>query len=145
MIRSRPVLATVLPLLLLALLLPGLALAKSAEKRLQETLRSYASTFRWGEIEQVIGFIDPKVLVDKPISSFELNRWRQWRVVGYRTQPYAMFGDEGAEQVVSIELNNVNTGVNRTVEDHQRWRYEKKTRRWLLISGLPPLSAEVGR
>lgn len=145
MIRSRTVLATALLMLLLALLLPGLALAKSVEKRLQETLRSYASTFRWGKIEQVIDFIDPKALAEKPISPFELNRWRQWRVVGYSAQPYAMFGDKAAVQVVSIELNNVHTGVNRSIEDHQRWRYLKKTRRWMLVSGLPPLSVEDGR
>lgn len=141
---NRSVVARSLPLLLLILLVPGLALAKSVEKRLQETLRSYASTFRWGEIEQVISYIDPQLLVEKPISSFELNRWRQWRVVGYRAQPYAMFGDKEAQQVVNIELNNVNTGVNRSIEDRQRWRYHKKTKRWLLVSGLPPLSGDDG-
>ena len=145
MLPSRRVVVTTLPLLFLVLLLPSVALAKSAEKRLQETLRAYASTFRWGEIEQVLQFFDPQVLREKPITAFELNRWRQWRVVGYRSQPYAMFGDKDAVQVASIELTNVNTGVNRTVEDRQRWRYDKKSKRWLLLTGLPPLSAPDAR
>lgn len=114
--------------------------AKNNERRLQRTLYDYASTFRWGDVEQVISFFDIGENAKKLPTAFEIARWKQWRVVGYSAQPYALSKNGFAEQIVKIELSNVNTLVTRNIIDYQRWRYDKSTKTWRLISGLPVLS-----
>lgn len=116
------------------------ASAKNNERRLQSTLYDYASTFRWGDVEQVISFFDIGEKAKKFPTAFEIARWKQWRVVGYSAQPYALSKNGFAEQIVKIELSNVNTSLTRSIIDHQRWRYDKPTKTWRLISGLPSLS-----
>ena len=56
---SRRVLSTLL-IAVVFLLLAAPVLAKSREKILTETLRTYAATIRWGSIEQAESFIDPE-------------------------------------------------------------------------------------
>jgi len=134
-----------LPQFLLALLL-GLAFAagpvaaKSKQQRLQATLYEYAGTFRWGEVEQIVAYFDTGEKAAKPPTAFDIQRWKQWRVVGYRAQPYAMFKDGFAEQVVTIEISNVNTLATKTIVDRQRWRYDDKRKHWMLMTGLPVLT-----
>lgn len=122
------------------LLFAGTALGMSQERRLQVSLDAYASAFRWGEMNQILSFFDRTDAAAKAPTTFELERWKQWRVAGYRAQPSAIFKDGHAEQLVEIELTNVNTLMTRTIKDHQRWRYERKLKSWLLTSGLPSLS-----
>lgn len=122
------------------LMAAGAVQGRGDERRLQSTLYDYAGTFRWGKIDQVLSFFDHAETAAKAPSTFELERWKQWRVVGYRAQPYALSKDGNAQQVVEIELSNINTQVTRTVIDRQRWRYERKSKIWLLTSGLPSLS-----
>ena len=56
--------------LTLAMLMP--ASAKSREKVLEETLRTYAATIRWGSIEQAESFVDPKYRETHPLTALEL-------------------------------------------------------------------------
>jgi hypothetical protein len=116
------------------------ALGMGEERRLQTTLYDYASAFRWGEMNQILSFFDRAEGAAAAPTTFELERWKQWRVVGYRAQPFAMSKDGHAEQIVEIEVSNVNTLATRTLLDRQKWRYERKTKAWLLTTGLPKLS-----
>jgi hypothetical protein len=45
------------------------------------------------------------------------------------------------EQVVEIRLVNVNTQVERTIVDHQRWTFDPANKVWWLVSGLPDFNA----
>lgn len=109
------------------------------ERRLQATLYDYSSTFRWGEMSQILSYLDRTEEGAPAPTPFELERWKQWRVVGYRAQPFAMSEEGHAEQVVEIELTNVNTQATRKIIDRQRWRYDRKNKVWLLSTGLPKL------
>ena len=127
-------------LLILALAFAGLAPAAGEDRRLQATLYDYHSTFRWGEMNQILTFFDRDKDAARPPTTFEVERWKQWRVVGYRAQPYVMFKGGRAEQVVEIEITNVNTQITRKIVDRQKWRYDRANKLWLLTSGLPNLS-----
>lgn len=126
-------------LLLAALVLGGCGAPRADLKQLELVLESYASTLRWGRIDEALPFIDPAVLAADPPSSFELERWRQLRVAGYRAQPYVLEGTEAASVTVELELVNVNTQQARSTVDRQRWRYDAAAQRWWLVSGLPAL------
>ncbi len=129
-------------MLALALLMSaGNVMAGKEERRLQTTLYDYASAFRWGEIDQILSFFDRGEGAAKAPTTFDLERWKQWKVVGYQALPFSASKDGHAEQIVKIELSNVNTQATRTITDRQRWRYDKKLKSWLLTSGLPNLSA----
>jgi hypothetical protein len=125
---------------LFLLLTAGTALAAGEQRRLEATLYDYSSTFRWGDIGQILSFMDKSDAAAKAPTTFEVERWKQWRVVGYRSQPYVMSSKERAEQVVEIEISNINTQATRKLIDRQRWRYERKSKTWLLSSGLPNLA-----
>jgi hypothetical protein len=116
------------------------ALGGGEERRLQVTLYDYASAFRWGEMNQILTFFDRDEDAAPAPTTFDLERWKQWRVVGYRAQPVAMSKEGHAEQVVEIEITNVNTQSTRKLMDRQRWRYDRKAKVWLLTTGLPSLS-----
>lgn len=127
-------------LLVLVLLFSVSAQARVDQRRLQVALYDYAGAMRWGDVGQILSFFDKAEAAAPAPTPFELERWKQWKVVGYRAQPYSVFEDGHVEQRVEIELSNINTLATRTVIDRQRWRYEKKRKAWLLVSGLPKLS-----
>lgn len=134
-----------LPVLLLATscaLLSSCATEKmrSKETVLTDTLRSYAASIRWGEFDQAVGFIDPKLLAEHPPTALEIERLKQVRVSGYDEMPVVPVSEDEVQQVVKIDLLNVNTQVARSIVDRQTWRYDATAKRWWLVSGLPDIS-----
>ena len=132
-------------ILLLAAMLLGAGCGsrdKADTKLLDETLRQYASTVRWGDIELALAFVDPEVLEADPVEPFELERIRQLQVAGYRERPYAFVGDLRVRQVVQIELVNKHTQEVRSTVDVQEWRFDPEAKRWWLMSGLPRFDPE---
>mgnify|MGYP001599237326 CR=1 FL=1 len=107
---------------------------------LNETLRSYAATIRWGDIAQAQAFLDPKLRAEHPPSALELARFKQVQVSGYEEQPVSPVSENEVRQIVQIGLVNVNTQSARSIVDHQVWRYDDKARHWWLMSGLPDIS-----
>lgn len=108
---------------------------------LERTLFAYHSALRWGSVEEALAMHDPKRLVAHPVTPFELERWRQFRVVGYRDAPPVTVEPGHVQQRVALELVNINTQGVRNVIDVQEWHYDVKDQRWWLISGLPNLDA----
>ena len=113
---------------------------RSKQTVLDETLRSYAATIRWGEVAQAQAFIDPKVLQEHPPTALELERFRQVRISGYTEQPAVPTSENEVRQIVQIDLINVNTQSARSVIDRQVWRYDEQAKRWWLTTGLPDIS-----
>ena len=126
--------------LLLALTLAACGEANKQDELLDATLRSYANTMRWGEIDQAVGFISPADLEAHPISNVELERYRQVRIVGYQEQGMSRPEPGLARQTVTLEVVNQHTQVARSVVDHQEWHYDEVTKHWWLTSGLPKLT-----
>ena len=106
-------------------------------------MRSYGSVMRWGDIEQAIGFMDPKVLEADPIEPVEIERLKQVQIAGYRERSSEQTGELEARQVVQIELVNRHTQEVRSVVDVQTWRYDLEQKRWYLMSGLPDISRQA--
>ena len=132
------------------LLVPALLVGACGEENQQDdmleaTLRAYAITMRWSELDQAIGFINPADLQANPMSKLELERYRQVRVVGYQEQGVLRPEPGLARQNVTIEIVNQHTQIARTVVDLQEWRYDPVTKKWWLTSGLPKLTAEDTR
>ncbi len=116
------------------------ALAKSREKILEETLRTYAATIRWGSIEQAESFVDPKYREAHPLTQLELDRYKQVRITAYNDRIAIPVNDNEVRQTVEIGLVNVNTQEARTIIDQQVWKYDPKAKVWLLASGLPDIT-----
>ncbi|NCT69045.1 MAG: hypothetical protein GXC76_15565 [Rhodanobacteraceae bacterium] len=113
---------------------------RSKQTVLDETLRSYAATIRWGDIERAQAFLDPKLRETLAPSALDLARYRQVAVSGYSEQPATPVGDNEVHQLVQIELVNLNTQSARSILDRQVWRYDEASKRWWLVSGLPDIS-----
>lgn len=137
---SWPALRSLLCSLMVLLLIAGCSQSRRTND-LEEYMRAYGAEFRWGTIEAAIGYIDPKVLQDRPISSTDIERYKQVRIVGYRESGLMVEDDGTATQMVEIEFINVHTQSTSSVIDRQRWRYDDQAKRWWLVSGLPDLTA----
>lgn len=113
---------------------------KSKEAILDDTLKTYAATMRWGDMTQGLGFVDPAYLQAHPMTDLDLARYKQVRVTAYDDQPAAPVSETEVRQTVEIGLVNVNTQAARSVIDNQVWRYDEKAKRWWLTTGLPDIT-----
>ncbi len=116
------------------------AFAKSRDKLLTDTLRAYAATIRWGTIEQAESFVDRGWREAHPLTTLELERYKQVRFTGYNERPAMPVGDFEVHQRVEIGLVNVHTQEARTIIDDQIWKFDRKAKSWTLHSGLPDLT-----
>jgi len=125
----------------LALLLAAMpVMAKSREKILTKTLRTYAATIRWGTIEQAESFVDPAYRAAHPLSQLELDRYKQVRFTNYNDSAPVPVNDDEVNQTVEIGIVNVHTQEARSFIDRQVWKYDRKAKLWLLSSGLPDIT-----
>lgn len=125
----------------LALLLAAMpVMAKSREKILTETLRTYAATIRWGTIEQAESFVDPAYRAAHPLTQLDLDRYKQVRFTNYNDSAPVPVNDDEVNQTVEIGVVNVHTQEARSFIDRQVWKYDRKAKLWLLSSGLPDIT-----
>lgn len=113
---------------------------KTKETILDDTLKMYSATIRWGDMTQALAFVDPKFREAHPLSDLDLARYRQVRVTAYNDQPAAPINETDVQQVVEIGLVNVNTQSARAIIDRQVWHYDEKAKRWWLMTGLPDIT-----
>jgi hypothetical protein len=125
-----------------ALLIGGCAAVSGNEQKLlDETLESYASVIRWGNIQEAVSFVDPQTLKAHPVSDLDMQRFAQVRIVSYDAQPVRHVGEHEVRQAVEIGLVNNNTQAARAVVDTQLWRWDAEKKRWWLVSGLPDITS----
>ncbi|MET0225498.1 MAG: hypothetical protein ABW187_03565 [Dokdonella sp.] len=129
---------------LVAVLLAACATDKMRSRQtvLDDTLKAYAGTIRWGDVAQAQAFFDPKVLAEHPPTALELARFKQVRITAYDEQPPVPVNENEVRQTVEIGLVNVNSQAARSVIDHQVWRYDEVQKRWWLTSGLPDITRQ---
>lgn len=113
---------------------------QSKETILEDTLKNYAATIRWGDMLQAQAFVDPAYRQAHPLSDLDMQRYRQVQVTAYNDQPAAPLNENEIAQTVEIGLVNVNTQAARSVIDHQVWRYDEKQKHWWLMTGLPDIT-----
>lgn len=140
---ARPYSRRCLSILLIALVTLMLAapvMAKSRDKILTETLRTYAATIRWGSIEQAESFVDPEYRAAHPLTQLELDRYKQIRITNYEDTAPIPVNDNEVRQTVEIGIVNIHTQEARSIIDRQVWKYNKEAKAWLLTSGLPDIT-----
>jgi len=113
---------------------------RTKETILDETLRTYAATIRWGDMTQALVFVDPKYREAHPLSELDLARYKQVQVTAYNDQPPSPVSETEVRQVVEIGLVNINTQGARSIVDRQVWRYDETEKRWWLTTGLPDIT-----
>lgn len=108
---------------------------------LTTTLNAYASTVRWVGWAQAAQFVDPHYRETHPLSDLDRARFAQVRVSEYDAGEGPMPVSDGeVRQVVRISLINRHTQVERTITDHQLWKYDAASHHWWLETGLPDIS-----
>ena len=135
---TSPRLFRVLALLLLVLLTACGSMGGQRSPR-DQMLYHYVSAIRWSDFDKAVAFIDPKVLEERPVTSFDLERYKQFQVSGYDVRSGTEPAEGEYEQVVEIRFVNRHTQVEKIVTDRQHWRYDAEAKRWWLTTGLPRL------
>lgn len=99
--------------------------------KMEESLTSYGAAIRFGMFERAADFQavrkapDLKALKEIHVSSYD--------------PVYRKELDDGnrVEQTVEIHYYHEDQGVEKSITDHQSWRYDKEKLQWFLESGLP--------
>jgi hypothetical protein len=130
-----------IPLVTVSMLALGGCATDKRKDDLTTTLNAYASEVRWGDFNGAQKFLDPKELEAHPIPPLEMSRYQQYKVSEYdEGNGPTPNGEFEVKQVVKINLVNQHTQQERTVTDHQTWRYDQESKHWYLESGLPDIS-----
>lgn len=131
---------TTLVVLGLVLLIAGCATQRRS-KELTRTLSSYHAALRWGTFAQAEAFVDPAWRKTHPLSQLKRGRYAPVRVSDYNDDagPVAVNKTE-VRQTVQIRIINRNTESERSIIDHQVWRYDTDKDHWWLESGLPDIT-----
>lgn len=114
--------------------------AQSETRALDLTLVAYANALRWGGWDQALAFVDPDTRKEHPLSSLDMERYKQVRIASYTEQPPVPVGEHKVRQVVQIGLININTQTERGIVDTQLWRYDEAKKHWYLMTGLPDIT-----
>ncbi|MBB6248026.1 hypothetical protein [Rhodanobacter sp. A1T4] len=124
------------------LLLAGCASQKRSDT-LTATLNAYANVLRWDDFQSAAMFLDPKIRADHPLTALDLARYKQVKVSQYDEGNGPLpAGENQVEQTVHIGLVNINTQFERSIVDHQTWRYDEASKHWWLTSGLPDITQQ---
>lgn len=107
-----------------------------------QAMYTYTSAVRWSDFPAALSFVDPAVRAANPPTALDMERYKQYQVSGYEVKSSSVPTEDTYEQVVEIRMVNRNTQVERTITDHQRWRFDPEAKRWWLTSGLPDLDAD---
>jgi hypothetical protein len=131
-----------IPLVTVSMLALGGCATDQRKDALTDTLNGYASTVRWGDFNSALQFVDPKVREAHPLSSLEMSRYQQYKVTEYDEGNGPIpSGQFEVHQTVKINLVNVHTQTERSLTDHQTWRYDAEAKHWYLESGLPDIGS----
>lgn len=132
---------TLLRVLLVACLALLAGCPKSASKgtALEQVQYDYSAAIRWGDFEGAWQLVDPEVRKQRPLTEFDLSRYRQVQISGYRDRGMSTAGDGAVIRDVEIGVINRNTLAERNVRYRERWRYDEAAGTWWLVSGLPDL------
>lgn len=108
-------------------------------------LSDYGAAIRWNEFDKAVDYVDPALREAQALTDLERERYKQVQVTGYEVKDREVAADGSVTQVVEIRLVNRNTQLERSVIDHQAWRYDAAARHLWLTSGLPDLSPSESR
>jgi len=131
----------VLSLLMVLLLVAFAGTGEAKRRNSQQIFDDYNNALRWNEFDRAWTFVDPLVQQANPLTELESKRFEQVQITGLTVKSRMVAPDGLTEQVIEIQLVSKFTQVERTLTDHQRWRWDDKAKRFWLVSGLPDITA----
>ena len=126
--------------LVLLMAMPGTGEAR--RKNTLAMLDEYNNALRWNEFDRAWSFVDPDIRQSNPLTDLERKRFDLVQVTGVTVKSRLVAPDKSTDQVVEIQMVSKFTQTERTVTDHQHWRWDVKAKRYWLVSGLPDITAE---
>ena len=140
-IENRGHLGMLATLVLSIVLSTGCATGDKNMQTLQDTLDAYKALIRWGEFNAAMQFLHPDHMPKPRDVELIMKRFEQIQVNGYVVKSQSPSGDVNTFlQTAEISFANRHNMVVRTIDDHQVWRWEPESERWMLISGLPNIT-----
>jgi hypothetical protein len=114
-------------------------LSRKQRKLLEETQVKYDSTVRWGNLDDLVTYLDPEHTREHPITPIERSRYEQIKIAGYRASDNVPLPDGRIGRSAEVRVINNNTQAERVVRVDEIWRYDAEHKRWLQANGLPDL------
>lgn len=126
-------------LVCLGLLAAFIAPVEASRQRgkLEETQNAYAAAIRWGDFENAASFLEPVYAQEHPLTEFDLGRYEQVQVSGYREVTVNAEPDGTVVRSIEVRIINKHTQAERTLRYRERWRWDAEAKRWWLVGGLP--------
>ncbi len=131
---------TPLSLLLLALLLTGCGAVDTLKSRqlgkeLDQTLRQYDATVRWGNLENAYAFLKPDIAATTPIQpGLDNIRVTEYVVV----QPPRFLDKTTATQTAAISYIFEDRQIQHSLVDNQIWKREdEESKQWYRVNPIP--------
>ena len=117
-------------------LLAGCPKSASKGSALDEIQYAYSAAIRWGDFEGAWNLLDPEYRDAHPLTDFELSRYKQIQVSGYR-ELGSQVQPDSARRDIEVGVINRNTMAERSLRYTEEWRFDAASKTWWLTSGLP--------
>ncbi|MGX5729368.1 hypothetical protein ACWKWK_02425 [Pseudoxanthomonas beigongshangi] len=127
----------VLMLVLMVVAFGAQAAGGRQKGKLEQAQNAYAAAIRWGDFESAWSFVEPAYAEAHPMGEFELRRYEQIQVSGYRDLSSSVEPDDVVVRLIEVRVINRHTQAERTLRYRERWRWDAGAKRWWLAGGLP--------
>ncbi len=127
----------VLMLVLMVVAFGAQAAGGRQKGKLEQAQNAYAAAIRWGDFEGAWSFVEPAYAEAHPMGEFELRRYEQIQVSGYRDLSSSVEPDDVVVRLIEVRVINRHTQAERTLRYRERWRWDAGAKRWWLAGGLP--------
>ena len=121
---------------LLGALLAGCATGQPKMSELDKLQYAWSAAIRWGDFEGAWNLLDPEYRDAHPLTDFELSRYKQIQVSGYR-ELGSQVQPDSARRDIEVGVINRNTMAERSLRYTEEWRFDAASKTWWLTSGLP--------
>lgn len=123
-----------------ALTVTACATTSGQRNKLEKMQYSWSGLIRWGDIENAINLIDPKLRPKFQLTPVEMERYQHVQISSYRDVGSSTDFDEGvAVRDIEIGVVNRHTMAERTVRYRETWRWDAEAKNWWVTSPLPDL------
>lgn len=110
---------------------------KDMQDTLSRVLHSYEQTARWGKLSQIYSFLLPELAKQAEIQEDIDNiRVTHYEVV---KQPAGIASNNDEEIMQSVQIRYIfsDRQIEKTLVDHQQWRYNEDKRGWRRSNPIP--------
>ncbi len=107
---------------------------KRMQRSLEQTLRRYEATVRWGYLEQIYDYLQPELAKNAVIP----DNLRNIRVTSYEAiRKPANIDEHSITQIVAIRYVFDDRQVEKQLVDRQLWEFNEETEVWSRANPIP--------